>query len=512
MHTPSHLADAPLSKNFVRPAQLLLLSRRLALRDSTLSLRSGSVAAQPQHISLRGGALTTKNRRMLALQGFALRMIGAAVSNLSPEVAIITICVLGATMAALLGRRMAAIAAALLAVAAHVCLPMLEPRHSTEGHGCATFEAAPSAPPQPLRGEISTDKGRFFKDKEGRSVIMRGVNVAGSSKLPVGTATHNISKFYDLDSITFVGRPFPLEEADKHFARLRAWGLTLFRFIVTWEAVEHKGPGQYDEEYLEYLLEMVHKAGEWGISVWVDPHQDVWSRWSGGDGAPAWTLDKVGFNISALYDSGAAISHQHHGDPYPRMMWPSNHQRLATGTMFTLFFGGREYAKDIYIDGMQVQDFLQGHYINAMKKVASVLKGERNVIGFDTLNEPNAGLIGWKDLTQRGLFRQGWTHSWYQAFRLGEGLPQEVEHFRLPFIFTGMRTLNPTGVRAWKDGVPCIWRRVGVWDLDEGTREHRLLLPDHFAHQLQDSRHFGGGGSILLTTSWCPSSPDSRTP
>ena len=49
----------------------------------------------------------------------------------------------------------------------------------------------------------------------------------------------------------------------------------------------------YDEAYLDYLLMVVRKAGEYGISVFIDPHQDVWSRWTGGDGAPAWTLEKV---------------------------------------------------------------------------------------------------------------------------------------------------------------------------------------------------------------------------
>ena len=60
-------------------------------------------------------------------------------------------------------------------------------------------------------------------------------------------------------SVTFVGRPFPLEEAPQHFARLRRWGLSFsrsnsalvfanliwespVRFLVTWEAVEHAGP------------------------------------------------------------------------------------------------------------------------------------------------------------------------------------------------------------------------------------------------------------------------------
>lgn len=53
-----------------------------------------------------------------------------------------------------------------------------------------------------------------------------------------------------------------LPQADEHFGRLRAWGLTFVRLLVTWEAVEHKGPGIYDEEYLDYLLQIVRKVDD----------------------------------------------------------------------------------------------------------------------------------------------------------------------------------------------------------------------------------------------------------
>lgn len=54
------------------------------------------------------------------------------------------------------------------------------------------------------------------------------------------------------------------------------------RLLTTWEAVEHAGPGEYDQEYLDYFTELCRLAGEFGLYVYVDFHQDAWSRMSGG--------------------------------------------------------------------------------------------------------------------------------------------------------------------------------------------------------------------------------------
>jgi hypothetical protein len=229
--------------------------------------------------------------------------------------------------------------------------------------------------------------GPHFKDEEGRTLLLRGVNLGGSSKVPFRPdgSTYRREGFFDHRNVSFVGRPFPLEEADEHFARLREWGFTFLRFLVTWEAIEHAGPGIYDEEYLDYLYAVVRKAGEYGIELFIDPHQDVWSRMSGGDGAPGWTFEVIGMDVTRFTETGAAIVHAVHGDPFPRMIWPTNYSKLAAATMFTLFFGGNDFAPQLKVDGEPVQEYLQRHYINAIKKVASRLRDLPNVVGYDTI-------------------------------------------------------------------------------------------------------------------------------
>ncbi len=327
--------------------------------------------------------------------------------------------------------------------------------------------------------------GQWFKDKEGRTLLLRGANLGGSSKVPYkpNGATYLRERFFEHRQVSFVGRPFPLDEADEHLARLRAWGMTFLRFLVTWEAIEHAGPDQYDEEYLDYVTAVVKRAADYGIQVFIDPHQDVWSRFTGGDGAPGWTLEAIGMDITRLSETGAAIVHAIHGDPFPRMIWPSNYSKLGAATMFTLFFAGNDFAPRTTIEGIPAQEYLQSHYINAIKQLAERLADLPNVAGYDSLNEPGSGYIGVANLMEptQSLLRVGATPTPFQSMLLGAGYPQTVETWELSmggFRQTGSVTLNPNGVSLWRPGYEDVWKQNGVWTDEDG--EPKLLRPDHF--------------------------------
>lgn len=330
--------------------------------------------------------------------------------------------------------------------------------------------------------------GRNFKDEDGRTLMLRGVNLGGSSKVPLlpNGATWNKQGFYDHRNVSFVGRPFPLADADEHFSRLRAWGFTFLRFLVTWEAIEHAGPGIYDEAYLDYVRAVVEKAAGYGIQMFVDPHEDVWSRFSGGDGAPGWTLEAAGFDLKKIHPTGAAILHQEYGDPFPRMVWPTNNNKLAAATLFTLFFAGNDFAPQLKVNGESIQEYLQRHYIDSVKQVAQRLRGLPNVVGYDTLNEPSSGWIGEMDLNKPGQSVPaliGPSPTIFQCMLLGAGIPQRVDSYRLglaDFEKEGQVLLNPSGERVWQTGAPDIWQQHGVWDF-AANGQPALLKPDYFA-------------------------------
>ena len=189
-------------------------------------------------------------------------------------------------------------------------------------------------------GQLRATGGRFTA-AQGATILLRGVNVAGDSKVP------------------------PFEPATPAiFAPLPGWGVNVVRLLFTWEAYE-PAPGQYDAAYLAYYKSAVEAAWARGIYVLVDFHQDAFSRFSiggCGEGFPQWAIPPG--VTPAVPDNSAACAN-----------WGS--RELSDDDLQTTFDA-------FYADS----DGARTRYLAMIASVATALAGEMGVLGYDLLNEP----------------------------------------------------------------------------------------------------------------------------
>src|SRR6185436_6678274 len=95
------------------------------------------------------------------------------------------------------------------------------------------------------------------RDERDGMAVLRGLNVAGDSKVP----------------------PFRPVEDVRVFDAFASYGVNVVRLLFTWEAFEGTR-GSYDESYFEYYLGVIDALHARGIRVIVDFHQDAFSRFA----------------------------------------------------------------------------------------------------------------------------------------------------------------------------------------------------------------------------------------
>lgn len=374
-----------------------------------------------------------------------------------------------------------------------------------------------------LGGRIRIDQGRFV-DNHGRTLDLRGLNVSGASKLPTepNGLSHLTDGFYDQHrTVTFIGRPFPIDEAPLHFRRLQAWGLPLIRLLVTWESIGHSGPDpttDLDLEYIAYLRQLIELMPKYGIKCFICAHQDVWSRFSGGSGAPGWTFEAAGFDMETFTDTGAAYVHGpdeekrarepvNEKEPSGPFLWPSGYQKLAAATMATLFWAGDALAPELkcprtragVLEQVSIQTHLQDAFIEAFGRLADEFGALEACIGFEPINEPHRGLInlhGFHRWNYETDLHIGHYPSFIQSLALGSGYAQTVDFYvkswPFPTRVSHRSLVDPKGRSAWIPHLKtspdserygmgqCLWRAHGVWDWDEKKQAPVVLDPDYF--------------------------------
>jgi hypothetical protein len=201
-------------------------------------------------------------------------------------------------------------------------------------------------------------------------------------------------------------------------------------------------------------------------------------------------------------------------------IWASNYTRLAVMTLMTLFFAGKRYAPLCQIDGINIQDYLQQHYLDAYRKLAEAIRdaGDLNdvcVIGWDSINEPNHGLLGLEDITiqpDSNLAKIGPMPTAFEAMKLGMGIATEVESWKFGSLGAkkeGTVLIDPKGAKAWLSqdqdleyslqygwkrssewpAGTCIWALHGLWD----PSTQQALKTDYFSSEnktIEFSRDF----------------------
>jgi endoglycosylceramidase len=185
-------------------------------------------------------------------------------------------------------------------------------------------------------------EGRRFVARDGRTVILRGVNVAGDAKVP----------------------PFLPITSPQLLDPLVGMGMNVVRLLFTWEAFEPVR-GEYDEQYLEGYTQVVHWAWERGLHVIVDIHQDAFSRYNlggCGEGFPEWAVP-----------------------PEIARATPSNCAECADWGRRMLRDAGMHESWRQFHAGVRG---VRTRYLDMMHRLARHFTGFPGVIGYDMLNEP----------------------------------------------------------------------------------------------------------------------------
>lgn len=207
----------------------------------------------------------------------------------------------------------------------------------------------------------------FFVDTSDRVRVFHGVNVV--EKLPPFLP---VSTGFDARN--------SLSEAD--ILNLSSWGLNAVRLGVLWAGVMPQ-EGWVNATYLRTARSFVRALAARGIYTLVDMHQDSMGARYCGEGFPEWAVQKAlrlsGMNVSAANRFPKPFHWDMRVDPSGL---PS--REACSAHDFLLYYGTTEAsaAREAFFKDMHA-DFA-AHWA----AVASALRDETSVLGYELFNEP----------------------------------------------------------------------------------------------------------------------------
>jgi hypothetical protein len=97
------------------------------------------------------------------------------------------------------------------------------------------FGATPPTQPSSSSSSSNTKTKQQPEEEEDIRIVDKG-------EVPGVVYAYKADHCFDHRHVSFVNRPFTLEQAELHFERLARWGCQCLRVLVPWEAIEHEGP------------------------------------------------------------------------------------------------------------------------------------------------------------------------------------------------------------------------------------------------------------------------------
>ena len=247
--------------------------------------------------------------------------------------------------------------------------------------------------------KILTDNLRFV-DEYGRERIFAGMNV-------VDKKDYNRND----NNYGYPAETFPFEE-------FRARGFNIIRLGFTWSAREPV-PGKYNEKLISDLKAFLDKCEEYGIYAYLDCHQDLYSSYCYGDGAPRW----------------ATITDEF-----------TPHKQLAVWAEGYFYGRACHRAFDNFWDNVHYnRKGLQDYFADMWKHLAAELGNHPALFGYDFLNEPFPGADGGK------IFRK----------LIGSVVATSVTDKRVSLKEMAKEALGPDKLKALDQFPGDVFRKIG---------------------------------------------------